>query len=133
MRWLRAVAWCVAGLILPEVAGCAGPLGCVVSRAPNSDEESPPTIKDSKVPTADEAYLIASSYKFAHARGVSDQQNFMVASLFRQEKDAPDFARSGDWIWVVQDREMWIVTQELWVNSRTGAVLVKPKPGEGSR
>jgi hypothetical protein len=99
--------------------GCACPLGVV---AP--EESSSPTIKNSKVPTADEA--VQATFGF----GCSDQESIEVASLFRLVIDAPGFGERGDWIWLVQYRNWGLcggpVFKEIQVDSRTGAVRAMP-------
>lgn len=94
-------------------------------------------ITTSKVPTAQEARQIAVRDKLQRS-GLLAQEEAEVVSLVRSGVDSAAFVSRGDLIWIVQIRLIGgSVTQEAWINSRTGVLrwmlpLEKPQPDASS-
>ena len=78
----------------------------------------------SKVPNADRAREIAIRFKLAHG-GLRAEEGPKVVGLLRIGRDLPAFASRGDLVWVVRITHSWLgVTQEIWIGSASGEVLV---------
>jgi len=80
-------------------------------------------LEKGKVPTTRKAEETAIAHKLKHG-GLLAEEGAKVAALLRIAVDVPDFASSGDLIWVVRISHLVRggVTQEMWISSTTGAI-----------
>jgi len=79
-------------------------------------------LEKGKVPTTRKAEEAALAYKLKHG-GLLAEETAKVVALLRIAVDVPDFASSGDLVWVVRISHLGRgVTQELWISSTTGAI-----------
>lgn len=80
------------------------------------------TLDKSKVPTLEKAEGAALGAKLKGG-GVDARENAQVVGLLRLGVDVPEFAASGDLVWVVRIQHTTRgVTQEFWVSSTTAAI-----------
>jgi hypothetical protein len=79
-------------------------------------------LEKSKVPTAEKAKHVALGCKL-NSGGLDAREEWKVVGLLRIGITVPEFANSGDLIWVVRFSMIgWGVTQEMWISSTTGAI-----------
>ena len=79
-------------------------------------------LEKSKVPTAKKAKSVAIEYKL-NSGGIDAREGVKVIGLLRIDITVPDFADSGDLIWVVRFSILGSgVSQEMWISSTTGAI-----------
>jgi hypothetical protein len=91
-------------------------------------------LRKSKLPDPDAATRAANQWRFASDGGILAQEGVKVAGLVRLGRDVPQFGGKGDLVWVVRlVHPVDGVTQELWLNSGTGAVraLLPPREKKG--
>jgi hypothetical protein len=79
-------------------------------------------LEKSKVPTARKAKSVAIEHKL-NSGGLDAREGVKVVGLLRIDITVPDFADSGDLIWVVRFSILGSgVSQEMWISSTTGAI-----------
>jgi hypothetical protein len=79
-------------------------------------------LEKGKVPTTRKAEEAAIAHKLKHG-GLLAEEGAKVEALLRIAVDVPDFASSGDLVWVVRISHLARgVTQEMWISSTTGAI-----------
>jgi hypothetical protein len=79
-------------------------------------------LEKSKIPTVDRAKGVAVEYK-RKSEGLDAREGWKVVGLLRIGINVADFADSGDLIWVVRFSLQGAgLSQEMWINSTTGAI-----------